>query len=100
MKVNFDTSYNTHPIASFGSRKQIEDAARKRKEKQIKIASTKKVVSECTTVAVGLTILYFAMKSNFMRNSVKAEEDNIKEQLKKQIPNFKVNARLLKPFLQ
>lgn len=98
MKVNFNT-YNTYPKTSFCSDKKF-NLLKKSKEKQIKIADTKKVISECTTIAFGLTILYFAMKRNFMSNGVKNEAKKIMEQTKNSVPTFTVNPDLLKPFIQ
>lgn len=100
MKVNSVTSYNTYPKTSFCSDKKQNDVIQKSKEKQMKIANTKKVISECTTIAFGLTILYFAMKRNFMKNGVKNEAKKLMEQSKNRIPTFTVNPDLLKPFLQ
>ena len=100
MKVNFNTSYNCYPKVSFAASTPSNDAAQKSREKQVKIANTQKAVSECTVVALGLTILYFAMKRNFMENNVKSEAKKILKQSQNKIPPFTVNADLLKPFLQ
>ena len=65
-------SLNTYkPVYSgFKSANTNED---KEKERQILHSKTKRVVSECTTVAVAAGILYFAMKSNLMKNAVKKD---------------------------
>ena len=100
MKVNSIPSYNLYSKTSFGAVKKSDYSLKKSRDKQIKIANTKKVVSECITVAFGLTILYFAMKRNFMKNEVQAEIKKRAEQTKNSVPPYIINTDVLKPFLQ
>lgn len=41
---------------------------------EINIAKTKRTISECKFIAIGIAILYFAMKKNFKNNGIKAME--------------------------
>ena len=102
MNVKLNTSYNNCLPVAFGSKRREQDAIKKqkRKENRILTANTKKVVSECTTVALGLTILYFAMKRNFQQNAVENTKKKLIEQAKNQVLPYKINSDLLKPFLQ
>ena len=48
-------------------------------EDELKIAKTKKAISEFGIVAVALGILYFGMKHNFKINHIKAEGRRLRE---------------------
>lgn len=69
MKISLNTYNAVNFPCKFGST-AVKDP---QKEKKALDARTRRVVSECTTVAVAASIIYFAMKSNIMENAVKKE---------------------------
>ncbi len=73
MKVSFSPVNTLYQKQSFGAvSKEYEKAALKSKQDKITTAKTKKVISECTTLAIGTAILYFAMKYNLKMNGIKS----------------------------
>ena len=64
-------SLNTYKAVNYNFGATVAKDAQK--EKKVLDARTRRVVSECTTVAVAASIIYFGMKSNIMENAVKKE---------------------------
>lgn len=88
MKVSFNPAYS-YKTQTFG--KNVNDAAPKTyTDKEIKVAKTKKAISECATIAVGVGILYFAMKNNFKINKIKNHEKKLKELANLEAPTIRI----------
>lgn len=91
MQVSFNPSYNYNSI-SFGKKQEKQEPVKDYTEKEIRIAKTKKAISECATIVVGVGILYFAMKRNFKINKIKSHERKLKEISGMELPKIKLNS--------
>lgn len=92
MKVSFNPVNNMYKQPTFSSKlTDYEESRKKAKEDKIITAKTKKVVSECATVAIGATIVYFAMKHNFKINGIKSAQKKVSELAKTPRPNWIVD---------
>ncbi len=84
---NYINYYNN---PSFMSLKKQNDSTSnvylKPTKDEIVTAKTKKAVSECKYVILGLCILYFAMKRNIKVNKIKAAERKLIELAKQKVP--------------
>lgn len=106
MQISFNPSYTANNAMrmnyarSFGNNVEKEPV-KTYSEKEIKTAKTKKAVSECATIAVGIGILYFAMKRNFKFNRIKNHEKKMQELAKLKAPAIKLDANsFIDNFLQ
>lgn len=89
MNVSLNPCYNYNKV-SFSSLSEYEKHEQEYRNKEIKKAKTKKAVSECATVAIGLSILYFAMKRKFKYDKIKQQEDKIKKLANQKSPSIKL----------
>ncbi len=99
MQVSFNTIKNNY-YTSFSAAKKEEksfpSAAAPSKD-EIITAKTKKAVSECKYIALGVSILYFAMKRNFKVNRIKNLENKAIELAKTKAPTaVLINPDLIK----
>lgn len=88
MKVSFNPAYS-YKTPSFGKNEQISAEKKTYTDKEIMVAKTKKAVSECATIAVGVGILYFAMKNNFKINKIKNHEKKLRELANLEAPTIR-----------
>ncbi len=86
MKVSFNTNYKKIRFCSNNTKKTNTTFT----DKEIKTAKVKKVVSECSTIAIAVGILYFAMKRNFKFNKIKNENKKLEEAAKVLLPEIKM----------
>lgn len=92
MKISFNPVNNMYSHQTFGSKaKDYEDSIKKIKQDRVITSKTKKVVSECATVALGATIVYFAMKHTFKINGIKSAQKKISELAKTPRPDWIVD---------
>lgn len=89
MKVSFNPAYS-YKTQSFGKNENIADVKKTYTDKEIKVAKTKKAISECATIAVGVGILYFAMKNNFKINKIKNHEKKLRELANLEEPTIRI----------
>lgn len=100
MKVSLNShlyNYNQVRFSGNSNEKLIE---KNYTSKEITVAKTKKAVSECVTIALGVGILYFAMKRNFKINKIKNQEKKLKELAGFQPPKIKINPDNLDEFIK
>lgn len=90
MRVSLNTNYNNIKSVNFGENCIDSKIKSQYTDKEIKMAKVKKVVSECSTVCLGIGILYFAMKRNFKFNRIKNIDKKIQETKKLVLPNLKM----------
>lgn len=93
MNISLNNINNAYSYPSFSSRsKDFEKMKEKKKQDQIITAKTKKVVSECATVALGASIVYFAMKHTFKINAIKSVQKKITELAKIPRPDWIIDS--------
>ncbi len=88
MKVSFNTNYTK--IRFCNNNTKNTDIAATAYDKEIKKAKVKKAVSECSTIAVAVGILYFAMKRNFKFNRIKNANKKLEEAANVLLPEIKM----------
>ena len=99
MNVSLNTVYNYNNVR-FSGKAENQKTKEYYSDKEIKIAKTKKAVSECATIVVGLGILYFAIKRNFKINRIKNQEKKLKELASFVPPTIKFNPKDADEFLK
>ncbi len=89
MQIGSNYTYNYYKNPSFMSLKKADEAKSdvyvKPTKDEIITAKTKKAISECKYVVLGLGILYFAMKRNIKVNKIKATERKLAELAKQKV---------------
>ncbi len=89
MQIGSNYTYNYYKNPSFMSLKKADEAKSdvyvKPTKDEIITAKTKKAISECKYVVLGLGILYFAMKRNIKVNKIKAAERKLAELAKQKV---------------
>lgn len=99
MKISFNPAYN-YKMPSFKEDSKDAKPVQTYTEKEIRIAKTKKAVSECATIVLGVGILYFAMKRNFKVNRIKNHEKKMKELAGFVPPKLKLDVNHVDEFLK
>ncbi len=95
MKISFNPSINNCNKKSFCSAKNAEQQQRtviEPTKDKIQTAKTKKVVSECSCIAIGVCMLYFAMKRTFKYGEI-AKHKKKAEEVAKLIPPAVINLK-------
>lgn len=90
MQISFNPVMQNYKSTSFMASKKANSEKlsgyTQPTQDEIITAKTKKAVSECKYVVLGLGILYFAMKRNVKINKIKAAERKIAELAKQKVP--------------
>ncbi len=105
MQVSFNS--NIYNKTSFKAAEQKTSTSRKKyTEKQILTAKTKKAISECVVVTLGVSILYFAFKRKFkidkairLEEAAKQLKENHDKHTQKNREAFLANMKSLKSLL-
>ena len=89
MQIGSNYIFNYYNNPSFMASKKADelksDVYLKPTKDEIVTAKTKKAISECKYVVLGLGILYFAMKRNIKINKIKAAERKLAELAKQKV---------------
>lgn len=94
MKVSLNPLYQNN-CTNFSGSKEYEAARAQSKQNKIITAKTKKVISECATVAAGLAIVYFAMKHNLKVNGIKTTAKKAAEMSRVPAPYWEITPESL-----
>lgn len=97
-RVNFKANMGTNSLNAKIVQPQDEVDTPSYSEKEIRIAKTKKVLSECRVVAMAAIVFYFSLKNNFKANKKKRELKKMTETAKLKKPDISQLYKLSKDF--